>query len=264
MTAESLVEALVDRQRQRAKGHELNWARTIKTSKGEYLTAVGEAIKELEEGRRSCADFLAAFACELEVDDGDQLEPTPFYMTSGQQRFLNMARTLAGRLAEGIKRGRRKKEPEELFSEALYGPWRYEDSQHSMGWDPSTERLHALRATKPGDDESDGIPAAVWLAFEALPLFPCFRCEGRLVTTGFRTTGVTRRERTTYLTWPVWSSFISLDALRSLLSLPELAEDVLPVHELRARGIEQVFRSERFRVKTQGAYYILRAAEPCM
>jgi hypothetical protein len=62
----------------------------------------------------------------------------------------------------------------------------------------------------------------------------------------------------------VWSSFVLLDALRSLLSLTELAEDKLPVREQRARGVEEVFRSERYRVKTQGAYYILRPAVPCL
>jgi hypothetical protein len=262
--AESLVAALVARQKQRAEGRELNWARTIKTARKTYLDAAEEAGQDVQEGRRSYADFLAAFACELQVDDNDQLEPTAFYMTSGRQEFLKEARTLAGRLAEGIKLGRRKKGPEEMFREALFGPWRYEDPQHSLGWDPSTERLHALRAKSPTKEASEGVTAAVWLAFEALPLFPCFLCERELVTTGFHTRGQTRQERTTYLTWPVWSSLITLDALRSLLSLPELAEDELPARGLRLRGIEEVFRSERYRVKTQGAYYILRAAVPCL
>ena len=33
--------------------------------------------------------------------------------------------------------------------------------------------------------------------------------------------------------------------------------------ELRARGVEMVFRSERYKVKSQGNYYILRPAAPC-
>jgi hypothetical protein len=263
-TAESLVAGLVARQKQRTEGRELNWARTIKTARKTYLDAACKAVGELQEGRRSYSDFLSSFACELQVDDGDQLEPTAFYMTSGRQEFLKEARTLASRLAEGIKLGRQKKGPEELFKEALFGPWRYEDPQHSLGWDPNTERLHALRAKSPTKEASEGVTAAVWLAFEALPLFPCFRCEGELVTTGFHTRGATRWERTTYLTWPVWSSFVSLDTLRSLLSLPTLAENELPVRELRGMGIEEVFRSERYRVKTQGAYYILRAAVLCL
>jgi hypothetical protein len=105
--------------------------------------------------------------------------------------------------------------------------------------------------------------AAVWLAFEALPLFPCFLSEGRLATTGFHTRGA-RRERVTHFTWPLWKEPLTLDTVRSLLSLPELAEEEPPLPELQARGIEAVFRAERYKVKSQGDYYILRPATPCI
>jgi hypothetical protein len=184
-------------------------------------------------------------------------------MTSGQQKFLKEARTLARRLAEGISIGRRKKTPQEMFREALLGPWRYEDPQHSLGLDPSTERLHALRAKSPTKEASAGVTAAVWLAFEALPLFPCFLSGGRQVTTGFTTRGATRQDRVTDFTWPIWSPPVPLGTVRSLVSLPALTRDQLPMRELRARGVEAVFRSERYKVKTQGAYFILRPAYPC-
>jgi hypothetical protein len=258
------VEALVARQQKRSGACELNWARTIKTARGEYLKAVRQAVEHAQAGCRAFADFLTAFACELQADEKDQVAPTAFYMTSGRQEFLKEARALAARLAQGIKVGLRTKSPQELFEEALFGPWRYEDPQHSLGLDPSTERLHALRARSPTKESSEGVTAAVWLAFEALPLFPCFFSRGRLLTTGFRTHGATRRDRTTSLTWPVWEPPVSLDTLRSLLSLPELATEEPPLHELRARGVQAVFRSERYKVKTKGAYYILRPAYPCL
>jgi hypothetical protein len=262
--ADALVTALVARQQQRAAGRELNWAQTLKTAREDYSKAAREAVEDLQDGRRTYADFLAAYACEMQTDDTGQLEPTAFYMTSGQQKFLKEARSLADRLAKGIKIGRRKKSPQELFREALFGPWKYEDPQHSLGLDPSTERLHALRARSPTRESSEGISAAVWLAFESLPLFPCFLSSESLVTTSFQTWGATWRERKTYLTWPVWRTPVSLDTVRSLLSLSELAEEEPPSGELRARGIEAVFRSERYRVKTQGAYYILRPACLCL
>jgi hypothetical protein len=260
---EALVQALVCRQRQRPEARELNWAQTLKTSRGQYLGAAQEAGEALKEGQRAYADFLAGSACELQCDEDGQVVPTAFSMTSGRQEFLKEVRAVAGRLAVGIKLGRRKKGPEEMFREALFGPWKYEDPQHSLGLDPSTERLHALRAKSPTKESSEGVTAAVWLAFEALPLFPCFHSAGRSVTTGFQTRG-SGRGRVTYLTWPVWRHPIPLDTLRSLLSLPELAEDEPPARELRARGIEAAFRSERYKVKTQGAYFILRPAHPCL
>jgi hypothetical protein len=263
-TAEELVSALAARQKGRADSRELNWARNIKTASASYRSALEEARNSTHPGERGYADFLAAFASEPGVDEDGQLEPTAFYMTSGRQEFLKEARTLAGKLANGVSIGRQKKTCEGMFREALLGPWRYEDPQHSLGWDPSTERLHALRAKSPTKEGSEGVTAAVWLAFEALPLFPCFLSEGRLATTGFRTTGATWRERVTYFSWPVWTDPVRLATVRSLLSLPDLTEPEPPLRELRLRGVEGVFRAERYKVKTQGAYYILRPAYPCL
>jgi hypothetical protein len=265
MSPEALVTALVARQQRRAEAGELNWAQTLKATHKEYLAAASEAEQGLREGRRVYADFLTAFACELQVDDNGQVAPSAFYMTSGQQKFLKEARALASRLAKGIKLGRRRKSPEEMFREALFGPWKYEDHpQHSLGLDPSTKCLHALRARSPSADPNPGVTAAVWLALEALPLFPCFLSGGGAVTTGFSARGRNGKGRTISLTWPVWECPVLLDTVRSLLSLPELAEAQPPARELRARGIGEVFRSERYKVKTKGAYFILRPAYPCL
>src|SRR5262249_897140 len=117
---EGLVAALVARQKGRPTGRELNWASTLKTAPTEYLKAADEAREDLRQGRRAYADFLTSFACELGTDDSGQLEPTAFYMTSGQQQFLKEARNLARSVAEGVKNGRRKKTSEALFAEALF------------------------------------------------------------------------------------------------------------------------------------------------
>lgn len=175
---EELVKSLVARQKQRPEGRELNWARTIKTSRTSYREATSEARNALREGHRAFAGFLSAFACDLCADDNDQLEPTAFYMTSGRQEFLKEAQSLAKRLAQGISIGRRKKTSAELFQEALFGPWKYEDPQHSLGWDSSTERLHALRAKSPTKESSEGVTAAVWLAFEAPALISVLFLRG--------------------------------------------------------------------------------------
>src|SRR5262249_31319618 len=155
--AEELVSALATRQKGRADSPELNWARNIKTASASYRSALQEAGQSACPGKRAYADFLAAFTCELCVGEDDQLEPTASYMPSGRQEFLKEARTLAGKVANGVSIGRRKKKCEEMFSEALFGPWKYEDPQHSLGWDPSTERLHALRAKSPTKEGSEGV-----------------------------------------------------------------------------------------------------------
>jgi hypothetical protein len=96
------------------------------------------------------------------------------------------------------------------------------------------------------------------LAFEALPLLPCFLSDGRLATRGFSRAG-----GKVVFTWPVWEEPASLPVVRSLLGLKELGGERPPLRELEARGVKAVFRSERYRVKTQGAYFLLRPAYPC-
>ena len=78
------------------------------------------------------------------------------------------------------------------------------------------------------------------------------------------TRGFTRRGWAAVLSWPVWAEPASLAEVRALLGLEALVRDPPPLDELRARGVAAVFRSERYRVKTQGAYFILRPACPCM
>jgi hypothetical protein len=258
VSADELVTALAARQQEVSGRPELNWADNIKTDPATFVTAAREAVAQAGPDRRDFADFLAAFGCEMAMTGRGDLEPTAFYMTSGQQKFLKEVRNLSGRLGSGFSVGRRRKGPEEAFREALLGPWRYEDPQHSLGWDPATERLHALRAKSPTKEASEGVAGAVWLAFEALPLFPCFLSGGGLATRGFGRVG-----GGVMFSWPVWTQPVTLAEVRTLLGLEELTRENPPLAELRERGVAMVFRSERYKVKTQGSYFVLRPAFAC-
>jgi hypothetical protein len=105
-------------------------------------------------------------------------------MTSGPQRFLRIAGELARTLKSGEGDGPRER-IRERFREGLFGPWRYRDKQHPLGWDPVFERLHALQARSPDKEDPMSVSAVVWLAFESLPLFPVATRGGRLLTGGF-------------------------------------------------------------------------------
>jgi hypothetical protein len=254
VTAEDLIGLLLGRVAKQSERPELHWAANIKTTPVDYRKAAEQAMEAASPTCRQYADFLAAFTCQLATTPKGDLEPTAFYMTSGRQEFLKEVRSLASRVSQG----RPKKRPEEMFREALFGPWRYDDPQHSLGWDPSTERLHALRGKSPTKESSQGVAGAVWLAFEALPLFPCFLSGGRLATRGF-----SRVEGRTFFTWPIWEEPASLAEVSSMLALKELTWEKPPVPELRRRGVAAVFRCERYKVKTQGNYHIFRPAFPC-
>jgi len=107
--------------------------------------------------------------------------------------------------------------------------------------------------------------AGVWLAFEALPLFPLLSQRWEAGHDWFSQTRPRPvKTRVTYFTWPVWGATQSrLCTVRSLLSpAPSWPEKRCRWMNCGARGVEAVFRSERYRVKTQGAYFILRPRLP--
>lgn len=95
----------------------------------------------------------------------------------------------------------------------------YDDAveKQSIRWDPADDSRYATRWRNPSGDparkRSGSVLGANRLAFEALPLFPCFAAGERLATTGF-----IPLDRAPHFTWPVWSAAWGVDAVRSALS----------------------------------------------
>jgi hypothetical protein len=191
---------------------------------------------------------LAALASDVVVNKGS-LRSTMLDLTSGNQRFLGSVLDLAGRPAKS--NGRPDHLSEDAVHEALLGPWRYRDDHHALGWDPDTQRLHALRHKLPEKDtESRSVRAAVFLATQALPLFPCFAVDRNLYTTGFH-----RDNGEDWFSWPIWRDPISLDTLRSLLAHPFTAD-------LQRLGVELVYRCRRVRTGgAEGNYQVFSHAQ---
>jgi len=238
---DQLVTALVERQRRRSESGFLTWDDDIKVQPEVLVAQLLAAQQSADRLQRELADFLAAFASELVTDKTAKrnVKPTAFHMTAGQQKFLKSARELAVSLDPLGGRGKRQRAGEHAercaaaFSEAIFGPWRYQDKMHALGWDPSTEALHAHSAIAPTDARPSSVRAAVWLAFESLPLFPCFANGRRLVTTGFD-------RDSNWLTWPIWDTPISLFTLRSLLAAAFDDPETLAM-----RGVAAIYRARR-------------------
>jgi hypothetical protein len=187
-----------------------------------------KAVKEAGE-RRRLADFAAAYATDMARDGKGNTKPTAFHFTAGQQNFLEMV----AQLADGLNK--------EHVEEALFGPWRYESELPVLRWDVSGERLYALLASDPAGEKARGVPAADWLAFQSLPLFPCFPeatlgSTARVVTTGFEGHG-----KEFVFRWPLWTFPATLSTIRSLLAG---ANHALKPEERRARGIALVLESQ--------------------
>jgi hypothetical protein len=234
VSEEGVIEDLVAYLRTHPERREFGWHREIKSATAEQFTAAARpAIGEAQSTGHELADWFSSFANEL-ITKEEALEPTPFDMTVAQQRFLTDSNRLASKLAGDDN-------VSACLREALFGPWKYKDEQHSLGWDPSTMLLGAFTVKKPEKMKKWGVPAAVWLATESLPLFPCFCTNSKLATRAFHS-----ERRIEEFCWPVWRRPISLAVLKSLFASPDLI-DADKLKTLRGRGVDGVFRSRKFK-----------------
>ena len=223
-TVEELLAVLLADVKAASERMELNWRTKLKgLSIAEYRDAARCALARSLEA----ADWFAAFGCEVVKDREGNVEPTPFDMTGGPQAFLADSLKLSQKLSAAPKR-KKSKSPEHAFREGLFGPWEYTDDQHSLGWDPATIKLGAFTCQAPTKMANAGVMGVVWLAFEALPMFPCFSGGTR---------GFDRKGRAFY--WPVWEKApLSVDTIGSLLALPPAG--------MVDHGAAAVYRSTRF------------------
>src|SRR5262245_29532451 len=235
---DALVDFLIEWTKSRGSSFEFTWANKIGVEPDQFVTKAREFIKKVTPQDRSVADFFAAFGCELIVSKGGKLIRTALDMTDGQQGLTKSVRELADSL---VSDRRRQTDGRKSFEEALFGPWRYEDTDHALGWDPSMESLYALRANDPQvrkNQKKRSVRSATYLAVEALPLFPCAPVGTRLITRGFNEVGQEEGETqdTIAFSWPLWGDPLRIEAIRSLLALKTLTLESPPLSELQARG----------------------------
>lgn len=206
----------------------------------DYRAFCLRAVEATAQGRWALAEFAAALACEVPINDNGSIQDTAFRTMSGagHQHFIKTMRNLIAATT-----------PDHIHK-ALFGTWQYDDPTQNMSlrWDPSDDNRYALRWSDPSGDPDRPIRGAMWganrLAIEALPLLPVMPTQRQLETVGFRTAGA----RGTFWTWPVWEAPLDIDTVRSLLSLADLQEDVPDRNVLRTRGVVDVFRSQRLTV----------------
>lgn len=196
---------------------------------------------------RHYADFIAAFGCDsLPISAKDsRIQDTALRTMSGagHQHFIGSMRELVKSTG-----------PNHLHS-SLFGAWQYLDPKPSLRWDPLDDRRYALRWKQPSEDPVRTMRGANRLAIEALPLFPTAPGEQRLYTTGFSQ----RRGEGILFSWPIWEGALSIEVVRSTLSLAELQEPLPDRNKLLALGIVEVYQSQRI---TEGKYRNFTLATP--
>lgn len=193
------------------------------------------------------ADFISAFGCEsLPVSENNSdIQDTALRTMSGagHQHFIGFMRELLANTG-----------PEHLQS-SLFETWQYSDPMPSLRWDPFDDRRYALRWKEPSSDPIHTMRGANRLAIEALPLFPTLPIERKLHTTGFSQS----RNKGVLFTWPIWEIPLSINAVKSLISLDELQKHQPNRENLLARGVVEIYRSQRI---TNGKYRNFTLATP--
>lgn len=185
--------------------------------------------KWLDNTDKDYAAFIAAFGCEIVHDrNNDGINADTAFRTmsgAGHQHFLKFMRELVRNTSEAH------------VYEALFGPWRFNDTQFSMRWAQEDDRRYALRWDNPSGDPARNVRGANRLAIEGLP----FHTTMPVSQTKLETIGFTK----SMWSWPLWGTFASQDSSRSLLSLQEIQTIKPDMRKLRPLSIFVVLRSQR-------------------
>ena len=192
---------------------------------------------------RRMADFLAAF--------GSEINPVRGTFQASRFRMVRSGDS-AGQGLPAYARAIRAATDGPALERTLFMPWDHRDVGFSLRWDPIEDQRYALRWRDPSKSSlGDGpgtMTGANSLAIEALQWYPTM-CQGnRLTTTGFHRNS----SNEAWFTWPIWTSPISLDTVRSLVGLSDLHVAQPPRANLAKRGIVELYRSQRIQ---QNQYY---------
>lgn len=207
----------------------------LKPSPETFRAYADEAASKCKPEQMRSARLIAAYGSELVLDNNGKLKPTALHFTAGQQTFLSMVRALQQGLTA------------DDFRETLLGPWRNTSKLPSLSWNASAPRIFAYRAENPSGEKRGSVPAADWLAFVGLRFFPVASKRSRLVTTG-----VEGGWKDSTLRWPVWTSHLSVNTIRSLLTWSGL-RDPMARERCSAAGIAAFYESRILR-SDQGGY----------
>lgn len=154
--------------------------------------------------RRGTSDpvaYAAAFGTTVARDGKGNTKPTAFHFTAAQQQFLGTVEKIRASVTRS-------------WTERALFQRHADEPGSNLRWDPAAERNYALMASNPEADRTSVNAPIEWLAFRALALFPTFP-EGPRVTT----TCVNGRGDDMRMTWPLWSTPISLEAARTILHM---------------------------------------------
>jgi len=187
---------------------------------------------------RDRVDLIAALGVDCFTDDNGNFKDTALRMVRAGDAAGQ------GLLAYG-KRILEVTTSDEIQS-ATTEAWRYDDKQCALRWDPAEDRGYAFQWGNPSDDGAQSVRGANCLALAALSLLPTVPFKGRVETTAF---GLKAMKKSSF-TWPIWGGKLTLNSVRSALSLKCLQEAEPLRTELASRGIVASYRCDRVMTST--------------
>lgn len=251
LEAGRLIELLLDHMRGRYRAPMFSGCVTpgqepwddVKVPTAEFTELLRRVRVETSIDSREPADLFTALGSELAtISNRDVVKPSALHMTSGQQAFLSTLRELGSSLDPDEELPRwAGGGPDVAFREAVFAEpngWRAADAFSAMGFDPNREAVYALSASAPTDVGARCTRAAVWLAVEAIPFFPCVPYPPRLWTRGFD-------RRATRFRWPIWDGELSINGVRTVLGIDL---DDKKLGQARPFGIRAVMQSDRITI----------------
>jgi hypothetical protein len=183
------------------------------------------AARQAKEGEWYFADLCSALFCDAVTDDEkERVEPTPLaYPSVATSNFLKNFKAI---MKSGMPENRSRdpsypKSPADCLHQALFRPWNRADRPVGLRWDPDEAKRHALQWRAPTKDPPTTQHGANRLAIVGLSALTAVP-----ITAGTRVTlsvlgGEGSGDRFS-LAWPIWTTPISLAAIRALLSHPQL------------------------------------------
>lgn len=118
------------------------------------------------------------------------------------------------------------------WQEALNGPWLQSDQVSPLGFDPGSFQDGATQASDASTVKLHGTAGAIWLAVNALPLFPLLPGARRPVTSGIN------RNRFLYVTW---ENPLPLSVVKVLCRVPW---NRVGIEKFEPYGVDAIWSSE--------------------
>lgn len=222
-------------------------------SRNEALALLHDTANIATYSSRDRADLLAALMTDAAIKESKNFEtapvdPTPLCLLFGQghQHFLERLIKVPKEHSPPPRRRGNHISAAECLSEALFAPWHREDpTTFSFRWDPEEDVRYALRAGNPTDPSYKGgtqhganrLGAIGLGALSLVPEMRGGRVRPSVIGGAFGADGFS-------FAWPIWSEPVTLSAIRSLLSHPNLRKS----HNLDYLSIDRVLITRRISV----------------